>query len=641
MIKKLLIANRGEIAARIQKSAQKLGIRTVVVYAYPDRFHDYVKDADESYELNGSFSHETYLDQEQLINIACACRAEAIHPGYGFLSENANFARLCRKHNIRFVGPTPEAIDAMGSKSEAKQIAQKAGIPIIESQSAESIDRNKLVMPVLVKAVHGGGGKGMRIVHSLDKLDEAIHAAKREAKQAFGNDEVLIEPYIEHARHIEVQVFGDTFGKIVHLFERDCSLQRKYQKVIEEAPAENLNSAIKDKLFNASIKLAKAVGYVGAGTCEFLVTQDAFYFLEMNTRLQVEHPITEFITNEDLVAWQLIVASGKSLPKKQSEIQCNGHAIELRVTAENTLDGYQPDTGYITKVKWPLNTRVDSYLKAGSKISVYYDSMIAKIISFAETRELAIAAAKNAIHETQIKGIHTNIPFLSALLELKDFNACTHHTQSLEQQQLPILLSMEKHRKAYSAFALWQLIKDSKSSPTSYLFHNVPRVAIKALWVGDGRSSDCFTNVKLLSDGFEEIHENEGGPERILLTVQDHSFFYNNQKFSLPEFKKDDGSVHIKTVYGLVSYNRVSYVATHKEELDKYKIVAPMTAHVAKIHCHEKDVIKKGTPIITLTAMKMEHVLLSPCDTKIKKFYVKNNQVVSSGDILVDFLEDS
>ncbi len=421
MFKTLLIANRGEIACRIMRTAQRMGISTVAVYSDADANSAHVALADRAVRIGPPPPRESYLSIAAVLAAAKSSGADAIHPGYGFLSENADFAEACAAAGIAFVGPPASAIRAMGLKDRAKALMAKAGVPIVpgylgDDQSTDQLMKEaaKIGYPVLIKAVAGGGGKGMRRVDDASAFVAALEGAKREARSAFGDDKVLIEKYVSRPRHIEVQVFADTRGNAVHLFERDCSLQRRHQKVIEEAPAPGMSAAMRKSIGEAAVKAAKAVNYVGAGTIEFIadasdgLKPDRIWFMEMNTRLQVEHPVTESITGTDLVEWQLRVAAGEPLPKKQSELHINGHAIEVRLYAEDPQKGFLPSIGTLERLRLSHNVRVDTGVREGDTVTPFYDPMIAKVIAHDTTREAAAARLAAALEESQVAGLQTN-----------------------------------------------------------------------------------------------------------------------------------------------------------------------------------------------------------------------------------------
>ena len=439
MFSKILIANRGEIAVRVMRTARRLGVRTVAVYSDADASALHVEMADEAVHIGPSPVSESYLRGDKIIAAAQASGAEAIHPGYGFLSENPDFVDQVTAAGLVFVGPSAKAIRAMGLKDAAKRLMEKAGVPVVPGYHGEAQElvllatkAREIGYPVLIKARAGGGGKGMRRVEHPDDFAEALSGARREAKAAFGDDKVLVEKYVDKPRHIECQVFGDNFGNAVHLFERDCSAQRRHQKVIEEAPAPGMTAAMRAAMTDAAVKAAKAIGYSGAGTIEFIVDAsnglrpDGFWFMEMNTRLQVEHPVTEMVTGIDLVEWQLRVASGEPLPKAQGDIRLDGHAFEARIYAEDPAKGFLPATGTLHHLKFPAAPdasalRIETGVRAGDAISPFYDPMIAKLVVHGADRKAALAALRDALGETEIAGSTTNLAFLSALATDPDF----------------------------------------------------------------------------------------------------------------------------------------------------------------------------------------------------------------------------
>jgi acetyl-CoA carboxylase, biotin carboxylase subunit len=443
MIRKILIANRGEIALRIMRSCREMGIRTVAVYSEADRSSMHVRYADEAYLIGPAPSSESYLKMEVVIATAKKSGADAIHPGYGFLSENVEFAKLCGREGIIFIGPSPNAIASMGDKITARQTMINAGVPVVpgtnkkivnETQAKKIVD--EIGLPVIIKASAGGGGKGMRLVEKESELMNAIRAAKSEAMVAFGDDSVYIEKYFKGSHHIEFQVLGDKFGNIIHLCERECSIQRRHQKVIEESPSPIMTPELREIMGKAAVAAAKSVNYEGAGTIEFLVDDDLhFYFLEMNTRLQVEHPITERVVGIDLVKEQIRVANGEPLYHKQEDIRQQGHAIECRISAEDPNQNFMPSPGLVRHISEPhgLGVRVDGYVHAGYEIPIYYDPMISKLIVWARTRESAIGRMKRALYEYKISGVKTSIKFLESIMNNPDFAAGLYNTHFIEK----------------------------------------------------------------------------------------------------------------------------------------------------------------------------------------------------------------
>ncbi|MFN1833716.1 acetyl-CoA carboxylase biotin carboxylase subunit [Balneola sp. MJW-20] len=446
-IKKILVANRGEIALRVIHTCKELGIKSVAVYSRPDAHSPHVIHADESVFIGEAASSESYLVMDKIINAAKKTGADAIHPGYGFLSENAAFSARCEEEGIIFIGPKPHAIEVMGDKTAAREAVTKAGIPTPPGLKSELNDleeasqiADEIGYPILVKAAAGGGGKGMRIVHKKDEFESSIKAAKSEARNAFGDDRVYIEKYLEEPRHVEFQIIADMHGNVFHVYDRECSVQRRHQKVIEEAPCPILTDELRTEMSEAAIKAAKAVDYIGAGTIEFLVDKHMnFYFLEMNTRLQVEHPVTEMITNTDLVALQIHVAEGKELPFKQEDLKINGHAIECRIYAEDPADNFLPSTGKLIKHRVPTGSgiRVDSGVEEGQSVTINYDPMISKLTVHAPSREEAIGRMLRALDEYEIAGCKTTIPFCEFTLRHPAFVEAKYDTHFVQDHFTP------------------------------------------------------------------------------------------------------------------------------------------------------------------------------------------------------------
>ena len=448
MFDKILIANRGEIAVRIIRACREMGIKTVAVFSEPDREALHTQLADEAVCIGSAKVGDSYLDMNNIISAAVEKRAQAIHPGFGFLSENSMFAGVCKDCNIKFIGPKGSVIDALGNKANARQMMINAGVPVIPGSDGVIADvdgayemADKLGYPVIVKASAGGGGKGIRIVRKKEDLKEAFLSAQSETKAAFGDDSMYMEKLIEGARHVEVQILGDSFGNVIHLGERDCSLQRKNQKVLEETPCEVLSEATRAKICESAVKAAKAAGYENAGTIEFLYDEDSgkYYFMEMNTRVQVEHPITEMVTGVDIVKEQIRIAAGEKLSYRQDDIRISGHAIECRINAENPSRNFAPCPGMIDYLLMPsggIGLRVDSAIYQGYEIPPYYDSMLAKVIVHGKDREEAIAKMKRALYEFVIEGVDTNIEYQNKILNNKKFEKCQYNTSFLENVKL-------------------------------------------------------------------------------------------------------------------------------------------------------------------------------------------------------------
>lgn len=475
MFSKILVANRGEIARRIFRACRELGVRSVAIYSEVDRSAPWARLADESYQLDGVTARETYLNQEAIFTAAAAAGADAIHPGYGFLSENPDFAAACAARGIHFIGPSPEAMIALGSKATAREIAEAAGVPVIPGVDGAQLDdaalqeaAGELGYPVLIKASAGGGGKGMRVVDDPADFSGALHQARNEARSSFGSDHILVEKYFNQVRHVEVQILGDQHGNVVHLFERECSVQRRHQKIIEETPSPIVTPELRRAMCNAALRLAAAVGYVSAGTVEFMVTPDLdFYFLEMNTRLQVEHPITEAVSGIDLASWQIRLAAGEALTFTQHELLQRGHAIECRLYAEDPNNGFLPSIGDIAFYRAPAGPgiRVDDGIETGTTVSPYYDPMLGKIITWGDDRAEAIRKMVRALQDTVILGVTTNIPYLLDILAHPAFLAGEVTTRFLDDHMTPWQPEPDLSNSSWLAIAALEAL-GGKSAPT-------------------------------------------------------------------------------------------------------------------------------------------------------------------------------
>ncbi|MCP5397156.1 MAG: acetyl/propionyl/methylcrotonyl-CoA carboxylase subunit alpha [Sphingomonadaceae bacterium] len=605
MIKSLLIANRGEIACRIIRTARAMGIRTIAVYSDADAKALHVRSADEAVHIGPSPAAESYLVGEKIIAAAKATGAEAIHPGYGFLSENANFAQAVLDAGLVWVGPKPESIRAMGLKDAAKQLMRSAGVPVTPGydgadQSPERLaqEAEAIGYPVLIKAVAGGGGKGMRKVDAPADFAAALESCQREARASFGNDEVLLEKWITSPRHIEVQVFGDNHGNVVHLFERDCSLQRRHQKVIEEAPAPGMDEATREAICAAAVRAAKAVDYEGAGTIEFIadasegLRADRIFFMEMNTRLQVEHPVTEEITGVDLVEWQLRVASGEALPLKQEELRINGWAIEARLYAEDPAKGFLPSTG---RLEWlqvsDYSARVDTGVEKGADVSPFYDPMIAKVICHAKDRDAAIAGLRQSIGNVQVWPVKQNAWFLFRLLDLPDFKSGRMTTGSIGDHLEQLTALPELPSLSLALYAGDLLYADAWGDDYA-----------RQSGIGGFRlNSDRKTSVRLLVDGetIEVDPELEGDDPVFDLAIGGNAgkyYFRNGATFHVQPYRHD-GTGHHSAADGA--------------------ILAPMPGKVIAVDVAEGDHVTAGQRLMVLEAMKMEHALTAPFDGTI------------------------
>ena len=645
----LLIANRGEIACRVIRTAKAMGLRTVAVYSEADRDAMHVAMADEAVLLGPARARDSYLNIERVI---AACResgAEAVHPGYGFLSENAEFAQACADAGIVFVGPTAAMMTAMGSKSGSKELMEKAGVPLVPGYHGEAQDEavladaaDKIGFPVLVKASAGGGGRGMRVVNSAAELSAAIVSAKREAKAAFGDDRMLIEKYVQNPRHIEVQIIGDSHGNLLSLFERECTLQRRHQKVIEEAPSPTLNAAQREAVCAAARKAAGAVNYVGAGTIEFVSDGKDVFFIEMNTRLQVEHPVTELITGVDLVEWQLRVAFGEALPLKQDEIKLNGHAIEARVYAENPQKNFMPSVGRIKTWRTPEaidGLRIDAGYRSGDEVSPYYDAMLAKVIAWAPTRQAAIERVNRGLEETDVRGIVTNIPFLSALVTHADVQANAIDTGFIERELKNLTASSSVISDFELCAAVAAIVNDEQTAARREAHSPWQTFG----WMPVGRRQRVFSLRQ--GHGAEQkitMHYG-GGPSTLQVGGREFAFTSSANAeggfdFTLDRMKSrvvaviEGHELYLRTRNGRFDLHWVDpFGGETEEQIGEDKIVAPLPGTVVALLAEEGATLEKGAAILTLEVMKMEQTLRAPFAGVLKKIKCKVGDIVGEG----------
>ncbi|MBL0283320.1 MAG: acetyl/propionyl/methylcrotonyl-CoA carboxylase subunit alpha [Zoogloea sp.] len=662
MFNKILIANRGEIACRVIKTARRLGIKTVAVYSEADAGARHVRLADEAVLIGPAPARESYLVIERIVAAARQTGAQAIHPGYGFLSENEDFCHACEAAGIVFIGPPVSAIRAMGSKSEAKKLMEKAGVPLTPGYHGDNqeagflnVQADAIGYPVLIKAAAGGGGKGMRLVErSADFLD-ALASCKREAAASFGNDHVLVEKYLTRPRHIEIQVFGDTQGKVVYLFERDCSVQRRHQKVLEEAPAPGMTPERRAAMGQAAVEAAKAVGYVGAGTVEFIANQDgSFYFMEMNTRLQVEHPVTEMITGLDLVEWQLRVAAGQPLPLVQEQLAINGHALEARIYAEDPSKGFLPSTGRLVHLAPPeegMHVRVDTGVEEGDEISPFYDPMIAKLIVWDVNRDRALARMLQALAEYRVVGVANNIEFLSRLTACPAFANADLDTGLIEREKDYLFPEqLEPAREAWLAVALAELLRERERAGQLAAGHPEP----DSPWHRrDGwRINSAASRTLIFRLGEVEkmlAVTDRGGAFDITLdgVVSTVSGSLNPRGLLRAEL---DGLRTTATVVvagerrHLFGNGRAWQFAAvdplfHSGEGGGAEggLLAPMPGKVIALIAAEGATVDKGAPLLILEAMKMEHTITAPSAGTVKAFRFAVGDQVGDGAELVDF----
>ncbi len=685
MFTKILIANRGEIAIRVATTARRMGITTVAVYSDPDAQSAHVAACDEAYALGGISPKESYLRGDTVLEIARACGAQAIHPGYGFLSENEGFAQACADAGIAFIGPPPAAIEAMGLKSESKRLMAKAGVPLVPGYHGEdqtpallAAEAAKIGFPVLIKASAGGGGKGMKPAFSAGEFQAALESAKREAKSAFGDDNVLIEKYLQKPRHIEIQVFADTHGNCVYLFERDCSVQRRHQKVLEEAPAPGLTQAQRESMGNAAVAAAKAVGYVGAGTVEFIYEDGVFCFMEMNTRLQVEHPVTEAITGLDLVEWQLRVASGERLPKLQHELTMTGHAIEARVYAEDPDKGFLPSIGKIEVLKVPSaqffthgDVRIDSGVREGDTISPNYDPMIAKLIVHGVDRADALARMAQALTQFHVIGPTTNLNFLHRVVTNTAFEKGGVDTGYIAANNDALFApSAPISNEAAIAVALYDRGAASSSNPWN---------ANDGWWLGSASyaefrytyGADSGVTVRLRGPDdaleaqvlFSPPPGGEGSGERVSARHRTvamqipspqpsarggggfirYSFHRATQTLTSPLGKHTLSLCAAGTTrevqngaqrWRLVQIDTYAPPQSHDEGAGHLR--APMPGTVISVMVKTGDTVTVGAPLLVMEAMKMEHTIKAPTAGTVAQVFFKVGELVKEGAELVE-----
>ena len=677
MFKKILIANRGEIACRVAATAKRMGIKTVAVYSDADAQAKHVQVCDEAVHIGGSAPKDSYLRWERILQAAKDTGAQAVHPGYGFLSENEDFAKACAAAGLVFIGPPASAILAMGLKAESKQLMEKAGVPLVPGYHAADQDpallqreADRIGYPALIKASAGGGGKGMRVVNSSAEFADALASCKREAINSFGDDAVLIEKYVQRPRHIEIQVFGDTHGNCVYLFERDCSVQRRHQKVLEEAPAPGMTEALRKQMGEAAVAAAKAVNYVGAGTVEFIVEQTAydkpesmkFFFMEMNTRLQVEHPVTEAITGLDLVEWQLRVASGEPLPLQQSDLRIHGHAIEARICAENPDNNFLPATGTLAVYRKPTcssfelanassaggSVRIDDGVREGDSISPFYDSMVAKLIVHGDTREQALARLDEALSQTRIVGLTTNVQFLRHIIRTDSFATAKLDTALIQREDkalfgqeavgLPLAaasvvahtLRQELAQVGHDPFSQrdgWRAYGVA-TRPFGFNFHGASYTAVLryladgVLQLAVGEGDDAVTGALVWRSEGDALHV---------------SFAEQNARVQVfIEAQAHEEVAHVFAPQGATRITVVDALA-HAGDTQEAggRLTAPMPGKVVSFAVAAGDKVKAGQPLAVMEAMKMEHTIAAPADGEVLELlYAPGDQVTEGAELL-------
>ena len=672
MFKKILIANRGEIACRVAATARRMGVRTVAVYSDADAHAKHVAACDEAVHIGGSAPKDSYLRWERILEAAQATGAQAIHPGYGFLSENEDFAKACAAAGLVFIGPPASAIRAMGLKAESKQLMEKAGVPLVPGYHGAGQDpamlqqeADRIGYPVLIKASAGGGGKGMRLVEQREDFAALLQSCQREAINSFGNDAVLVEKYVLRPRHIEIQVFGDQHGNCVYLFERDCSVQRRHQKVLEEAPAPGMTPALRAKMGEAAVAAAKAVNYVGAGTVEFIVEQpggydqpDAmqFYFMEMNTRLQVEHPVTEAITGEDLVEWQLRVASGQPLPKQQAELKIIGHAIEARICAENPENHFLPATGTLHVYRKPdcssfaiSNVRVDDGVREGDAISPFYDSMIAKLIVHGDDRAQALARLDAALAQTHIVGLTTNVQFLRQVVHSSAFATAQLDTALIERERAVLFGQDPVGRDLAVAAAVAATLAQEQATQTADPFSQ------RDGWRLHGRTQRYFQFAYQGAEVAATLAYAQGDiPAELYVstleagaTAAPHALRWRalpggaldlqlGTQRTVAQVYMQGETVAVFTPAGGTQITEVDLLAHAGDSgSEGGRLTAPMPGKVVSFAVQAGDTVTKGQPLAVMEAMKMEHTIAAPADGMVQELlYAPGDQVAEGAELI-------
>ncbi|XP_033847976.1 methylcrotonoyl-CoA carboxylase subunit alpha, mitochondrial [Periophthalmus magnuspinnatus] len=669
-IEKVLIANRGEIACRVMRTAKKMGVRSVAVYSDADRHSMHVAMADEAYHIGPAASQLSYLSMEKVLEVAKKSGSHAVHPGYGFLSENTEFAEACKDAGIIFIGPPSSAIRDMGIKSTSKHIMSAAGVPIIggyhgDDQSNERLQAEaaQIGYPVMIKAVRGGGGKGMRIARSEKDFLEQLESARREARKSFNDDVMLVEKFVEDPRHVEVQVFGDMHGNAVYLFERDCSVQRRHQKIIEEAPGPGISAEVRRRLGEAAVRAAKAVNYVGAGTVEFIMdAQHNFYFMEMNTRLQVEHPVSEMITGTDLVEWQLRVAAGERLPLLQDDIILKGHSFEARIYAEDPNNDFLPGAGPLLHLSTPAadqSTRIETGVREGDEVSAHYDPMIAKLVVWGEDRAAALKKLRYCLRQYNIVGLNTNIDFLLSLSSHPEFEAGNVSTSFIPQHYADLFPAPRAPSGATLCQAALGLVLQEQSSTHRFTQQsndpfspfgssggfrlNLELSRNMSLQLGDKKVNVVVTYNKdgsyTMQIGGELFHvtgevESEGGASFLHCSV--------NGVKSRPKIVILNNTVHLFSMEGSaeVALPVPKYLAGVSGSGSQGGAVAPMTGTIEKVFVKAGDKVEAGDPLMVMIAMKMEHTIRAPKSGVIKRVFFSEGSQANRHAALVELEEE-
>ncbi len=654
-IRKLLIANRGEIAVRIMNTARAMDITTVAVFSDPDANSLHVRIADESVALSGNSASDTYLRAELIIAAALRSGCDAIHPGYGFLAENAQFARACAEAGLIFVGPSPETIDAMGSKIAAREVMASAGVPVLPGISVDDLGdlradlaaraAGEVGFPLLVKATYGGGGRGMRIVRDGSELYDAVMGARREAASAFGNGSVLLEHYLDSPRHIEVQVFGDSHGNVVHLFERECSIQRRYQKIIEEAPSPVVTESMRAELGEAAVTAAKAIGYLGAGTVEFVMDADGrFFFLEVNTRLQVEHPVTELVTGLDLVKLQLLVAEGRELPEEVLKASINGHAIEARLYAEDVTSGFVPVAGTVHRFRVPKipGIRVDTGIADGSEVAIYYDPMLAKVIAHGATRDEARRTLARALYETRLHGVTSNRELLVAILREAEFSSGEIDTGYLGRHHPAHLIDSAHNPEASGVLTLAAALAAQAERRRDALvlgtlpsgWRNVFNAPQRVTFSSGGRQVEvayqlCKTGLEAEVDGLAAVGVRLYSVQPAQVDIEVAGVRQQIDVHRVGDVLYVDGAVGSTVLAEVPRFPALRSIEAPGS------LLAPLPGTVVRVAVEAGQSVLTGATVVVIEAMKMEHTVKAPRDGIVQDVCVVVGQAVDAGLALV------
>ncbi len=660
MFRSILIANRGEIACRVIRTAQRLGLRTIAVYSDADARALHVELADQAVRIGPAAVRESYLNMAAIIDAARSTGAEAIHPGYGFLSENAEFAAACGAVGIAFIGPPAAAIRAMGSKITAKRLMEAAGVPVVRGYHGDDQDAVRLEAhaahigyPLLIKASAGGGGKGMRIVRERVEFRAALDAARREALKAFGDERMLLERYLTRPRHVEMQIFADTQGNCIHLHERDCSIQRRHQKIIEEAPAPGVSADLRERMGSAAVAAARAVGYQSAGTVEFIVTGDQFYFMEMNTRLQVEHPVTEMITGLDLVEWQIRVATGAPLPCSQDEVPLQGHAIEARIYAEDPEREFLPSTGAIVHLRWPQpdrSIRVDSGIRQGDVVTVHYDPLLAKLIVHGQDRETAVRRLQRALSRCEVVGVTTNLTLLRSVSAHPQFESADIHTGFIDEHDADLFATGDA-RTGARLVALtaigWALSRadsiDGTTHPANpwdardgWRLNGPPQLECRMRWHGKALA----IGLTRTTDGWKAQVGEESftvaaqlvAPDRLAARVDGQAI----------DVRWLDLGTELSVIHAsqVVTLRWDDPAVSSAREAHAGGLVSPMPGQVLQVHVAPGERVRRGQPVMIIEAMKMEHTILAPADGVVEAVHFANGERVEEGVELLELKAD-